>query len=152
VTDRLRKSPQTEAKFAANTASRCISARRCNSDGRHWQMEMWTKPMMSSCRFTCGQRASHSRCPGSGRFRDVQMKKRCRSTATSFGDIFRWWGCVNVGNGHRRCQVTNILLVILAFLHLSTKFSLPFPECSIVEMKTVQREILHWASINECRQ
>jgi hypothetical protein len=153
LTDRLRNSPQTEAKFAANTASRPVSGRCSNGEGRHWQMEMGTKPMVSSCWFISGDRASHTSGPSSGRFRDVQMKKRWRSTTTSFGDIFRCWGCVNIGNGHRRCQLTNTLLVILAFLHLPSKYSLPFPECSsIVELRTVQREILHWASTNECRQ
>lgn len=151
VTDRLRNSPQTEAKFPSNTASRPVSGGCSNGEGRNWQMKMGNKAMMS-CWFTSGHRASRRRSPSSGRFRDVKMEKRWRSTATFFGDIFRCWGCVSIGNGHRRCQLTNALPMILVFLHLSSKYSLPFPECSIVELRTVQREILHWASTNECRQ
>ena len=47
TTDRLRKSPQTEAKLASHTNSAPVCGGCSNGKGRHWQMEIRTKTMMS---------------------------------------------------------------------------------------------------------
>lgn len=70
VTDRLRNSPQTKAELASNTSSTPISGGCSDAEGRHWQMEMGAKAMMS-CWLTCGNRSSHSCSPGSSWFWDV---------------------------------------------------------------------------------
>jgi hypothetical protein len=105
TTDRLRKSPQTEAKLASHTSSAPVCGRCSNGKGRHRQMEMRTKTIMSRRGFMYSDGAPHSCSPSSGWFRDVQVKKRRSSTARSCGVIFWCWWCVIIGNGHPRYKL-----------------------------------------------